>query len=152
MSELKSHINSIINKVLMRMPYGYYSYEAHELIYRTGMAETGYRALKQYNGGPAIGFFQIEPDTLKDTMKNYVKYRPPLKACLLELGLDEKDLEFSVLTNIALQVAFCRIHYRRNPHKIPESLEEQAKYWKEHYNTKLGKGTVGHFIEANEDE
>ena len=149
---MKKDIKEIIHKVLLRMPYGYYSDEALNLIFRTGMAETKYKALKQYSGGPAIGFFQIEPDTLNDTMVNYVSYRPALENCLKGLGLDQKDMEFSVLTNIALQVAFCRIHYRRNPHKIPETLEEQAKYWKEYYNTKLGKGTVRHFIESNENE
>ena len=55
-----------------------YSDDAHAMIMRTGMAESGFRALAQ-EGGPAIGFFQIEPATLGDTIENYVIYRPELK-------------------------------------------------------------------------
>ena len=33
--------------------------EAVDLIYETGMAESGYRALVQ-NGGPALSFFQLD--------------------------------------------------------------------------------------------
>tara|TARA_R100001443_G_C3344622_1_gene175313 strand:- start:153 stop:614 length:462 start_codon:yes stop_codon:yes gene_type:complete len=150
--DFREIMGNLIHHTLMKMPVGYYSPEAEDMVYRTGMAETRYKTIKQYSGGPAIGFFQIEPDTLNDTMKNYVKYRPPLLDCLKKLGLNEDDMEYSVLTNIALQIAFCRIHYRRNPYKIPGTLEEQGKYWKEHYNTKLGKGTVRHFIESNTNE
>jgi len=32
---------------------------------------------------------------------------------------------------------------------VPDSLEDQAKYWKKYYNTVAGAGTVEHFIEAN---
>jgi len=53
--------------------------------------------------------------------------------------------------NISLQVAFCRLVYRRNKNPIPkaDNILEQAKYWKSVYNTELGKGTVKHFMEMN---
>ena len=55
------------------------------------------------------------------------------------------------MSNIALQVAFCRLKYRRDKYPLPKAsdLEGQAKYWKRVYNSKLGKGTVKHFIEMN---
>tara|TARA_B110000196_G_C21152684_1_gene670861 strand:+ start:2980 stop:3420 length:441 start_codon:yes stop_codon:yes gene_type:complete len=145
-------MNNLIYDTLLKMGSTYYSDEAHTLIYRTGIAETGYKTIKQYSGGPGIGFFQIEPNTIKDTLENYVKFRPSLYKKLLKLGLNVEDIEFSILTNIALQIAFCRIHYRRNPFSIPGEIKEQGKYWKEHYNTILGKGTVRHFLEANKNE
>ena len=57
------------------------------------------------------------------------------------------------MSNIAVQAAFCRIVYLRDPYPIPSlnKLEEQARCWKRVYNTKLGKGTVEHFMEANKD-
>ena len=63
----------------------------------------------------------------------------------------EKDTIMSVMSNIAVQSALCRIHYRRDKHSIPswDDLEGQAKYWKRVYNTSLGRGTTEHFIEAN---
>ena len=58
---------------------GLYSIDAVDLVYKTGNAETGYRHLKQMGGGPAIGFWQVEPATLIDIMDNYVKYRPKIE-------------------------------------------------------------------------
>jgi predicted amino acid dehydrogenase len=102
-------------------------------------------------GGPAIGFFQIEPATMYDVLDNYVAYRPQIKADLYALGYDDSDAEIRVMGNIALQVAFCRLCYRRDKNPIPklEDMEAQAKYWKKVYNTELGKGTVKHFMEMN---
>lgn len=128
-----------------------YSDDAAELIYRTGMAETGYRVLRQMGGGPALGFFQCEPKTMLDIMKNYVHYRQDLKQKIIALGYNEEHSSDILMSNIALQVAFCRIKYRRDKYQIPskDNLKEQGKYWKRVYNTKLGKGTVEHFISCN---
>ena len=57
------------------------------------------------------------------------------------------------MSNIALQVAFCRLKYRLDKYALPgmDNIEAQAKYWKRVYNSHLGKGTVKHFMEANKD-
>ena len=130
-----------------------YSHEAADLIYKTGMAETGYKHLKQMGGGPAIGFWQVEPATLIDIMDNYVKYRPELEKRLKSLGFNRKHMQVRVMSNIALQAAFCRLKYKRDKYRLPKSndLESQAKYWKRVYNTYLGKGTIEHFMEANDE-
>jgi hypothetical protein len=38
----------------------------------------------------------------------------------------------------------CRLHYRRVAEPLPaaKDTEAMAAYWKAHYNTPLGKGTV----------
>ena len=125
-----------------------YSENSVKLILSTGYAESGYRALEQTKG-PAVGFFQIEPNTIDDVLDNYVKYRPHLMNSLIDLGLIQGEEHFSVMSNIALQVAFCRLCYRRVPNAIPNNIEDMAKYWKKHYNTEKGKGTVKHFLDAN---
>ena len=127
------------------------SEDARSLIYNTGKAESDYKTLQQYGGGPALGFFQMEPATCRDIWENYVMYRPKYRDKLYALGFDEGTLEFCLLSNVGLQAALCRLHYRRVPSPLPkaDNLEAQAKYWKEFYNTKLGKGTIKHFIEAN---
>ena len=142
---LVSDIKEIAEKVLYKLDA--YSDDALTLVMRTGMAESGYRTLRQMGNGPAIGFFQIEPDTINDVMDNYAHYRPHIMQDLLDLGLKQGEEEFCVLTNIALQIAFCRLCYRRVPKPIPNNLEDMAKYWKKHYNTEKGKGTVDHFKE-----
>ena len=145
-------IKSIVEEVLYKL--NRYSDDALAMVVRTGLAETGYRKLVQFGGGPGLGFFQVELATAKDILENYVKYRPKYLEILLELGLNENDLEFSIKTNIALQVAFCRLHYMRDKNPIPSwtDLEGQAIYWKQVYNTPLGKGTTKHFIEACEKD
>jgi hypothetical protein len=123
--------------------------EAVNLIYETGMAESGYRTLVQMGGGPAISYFQLEPNTIKDIFNNYVEYREPLVQALISLGLDPMDLDFCVKTNIAIAICMCRFHYRRVPSAIPKTKEGRAAYWKKHYNTELGKGTIEHYLKAN---
>ena len=145
---LVNDVKEIAEVVLYKLDA--YSDDALALVMRTGMAESGYRALRQMGDGPAIGFFQVELETAQDTLDNYVAYRQKLKDKLVGLGLGN-DLEFSLLSNIALQVAFCRLKYRRNKDPIPswDNLEAQAKYWKKVYNTELGAGTVKHFMQVN---
>ena len=144
-------IKEIVEGTLYKLDM--YSDDALSLIMRTGWAESGYRALRQYKG-PAIGFWQVELDTVKDTLDNYVAYRPHIMEVLEELGLNTEDLEFSVLSSISLQAAFCRLKYRRDSKPIPswDDMEAQAKYWKKVYNTELGKGTVQHFIDCNKSK
>ncbi len=126
-----------------------YSADAADLVFKTGMAESGYRHLRQISG-PALGFFQCEPDTMDDVWKNYASYRAALKVKLWELGYKEED-RMSFLCNIAVQAAFCRLQYRRDKYPLPNKadLEGQAEYWKRVYNTVKGKGTIKHFMEAN---
>tara|TARA_R100000664_G_scaffold10884_1_gene17855 strand:+ start:1913 stop:2371 length:459 start_codon:yes stop_codon:yes gene_type:complete len=146
---IKDDIKIIIDWTLKYL--NMHSDDASALIYRTGMAETKYNHLKQMGDGPALGFFQCEPNTMKDIMENYVSYRDGLKQKIYYLGYNDDNPEMSLMSNVALQVAFCRIKYRRDRLPIPnkDKIEEQAKYWKRVYNTRLGKGTVEHFLSNN---
>ena len=148
---MKKDIRKIIAWSLKEM--GLYSKDAVDLVYKTGNAETGYRHLKQMGGGPAIGFWQVEPATLIDIMDNYVKYRPELEKRLKSLGFSRSSIETRVMSNIALQAVFCRLKYKRDKYALPKSndLKGQAEYWKRVYNTHLGKGTIKHFMEANNE-
>ena len=146
---MEKSIKRIIKETLQHLDLD--SEDARSLIYNTGKAESGYKTLQQYGGGPALGFFQMEPNTAIDIWDNYVMYRPKYRDKLYSLGFDEGALEFGLLSNIGLQAALCRLHYRRVPSALPklDNINAQAKYWKEFYNTKSGKGTIKHFIEAN---
>jgi hypothetical protein len=93
----------------------------------------------------------MEPATYRDIWENYVMYREKYRNKLYSLGFDDSKMDYCLMSNIGIQVAMCRLHYRRVPSALPkaEDLEGQAKYWKEHYNSHLGKGTIEHFMEAN---
>jgi|TARA_Y100001938_G_scaffold150482_1_gene241606 hypothetical protein len=124
--------------------------EAYNLVFETGLAESGYRAIEGYGeGNPAVSFWQLEPETIRDMWDNYISYRKPLIEACYKLGLIEANKVFSVFSNIALASAFCRIYYRRKPGAIPKTMPARAEYWKKHYNTYKGRGTVDHYIGAN---
>ena len=146
---MEKSIKKIIKLALQHLDLD--SEDAREMLYVTGKAESGYKTLQQYGGGPALGFFQMEPNTAIDIWDNYVMYRPRYRDKLYSLGFDDGTLEFCLLSNIGLQAAFCRLHYRRVPSALPKAsdLKGQAEYWKKYYNTVKGKGTIKHFMEMN---
>ena len=146
---MKKSIKKIIKLALQHLDLD--SEDARSLIYATGKAESGYTTLQQYGGGPALGFFQMEPNTALDIWNNYVMYRPNYRDKLYSLGFNDGTLEYCLLSNVGLQAAFCRLHYRRVPSALPgnNDLKSQGEYWKKYYNSHLGKGTVKHFMEAN---
>tara|TARA_R100000458_G_scaffold27757_1_gene25358 strand:+ start:5060 stop:5524 length:465 start_codon:yes stop_codon:yes gene_type:complete len=145
---MKETIKEVLTKMKMLSP------AAEELIYMTGMAESGYKALKGYTkGNPALSFWQIEPATAEDILENFASFRPVIKDRLARLGLVwENRMDSSYLKyNMALAIAMCRLKYWRcsDPLPMPGDIEGMAKYWKKVYNTEEGKGTIKHFIEAN---
>ena len=151
MDSFRKDIKSIIDWTLKKIDM--YSKDAASMVYTTGMAESKYKYLSQMGDGPAIGFFQLEPATMKDIMENYVAYRKPILESLKSLGYAEDDSEYRVKSNIALQVAFCRLKYKRDPFPLPKhsDTQGQAEYWKRVYNSELGIGTVEHFLESNQE-
>jgi len=131
-----------------------WSTQAEELVYMTGMAESGYRAIRGHTkGNPALSFWQIEPDTAEDILNNFVAFRPIIRGRLEGLGLiwDERYDSSYLEYNMALAISLCRLKYWRDKEQLPMNgdIEGMAKYWKRVYNTELGKGTIQHFIDAN---
>ena len=64
-----------------------------------------------------------------------------------KLGIDWtktqwQDLEKPLYSGLAARLFLVRI-----PAPIPSDLPSQAQYWKTHYNTAAGKGTVQKFID-----
>ena len=132
-----------------------WSTEAEELVFLTGLTESGYDYIEQVGSGPAKSFFQIEPLTAHDICENYLKYRPgKVEKLSKATGISESIIGSSkpeywediLHYNIAAGIALCRIHYYRVPKKIPSEIESMAKYWKKWYNTEGGKGTKEHFL------
>jgi hypothetical protein len=145
----------IIKEVLTKLGNNYASPEALDLVYNTGLVESKYVYLKQIKG-PARGVFQCEPWVALDIVNNYLKYRESLmkkvaNVCELDwshfLSPNEKRWEFILTTNLAAQIVMCRLHYRRVPKPLPQTLTDQSVYYKKYYNTYKGKATPEHFME-----
>ena len=106
--------------------------------------------LSQHGARPALGLRQLEPATNDDLYANYLSYRQELGARLLELRAPALSLDENLATNLMYGAAVCRLCYYRQPEALPEAgdLEGQAAFWKQHYNTPLGAGTVGKYMRA----
>jgi hypothetical protein len=104
--------------------------------------------LRQLGDGPALGPFQMEPNTESDIWMNYIRHRQALKDCLFALcgatGPQPEKLE----TDLAYAIVMARIHYLRKPERLPaaDNIPALGGYWKCHYNTLKRKGTIEGFI------
>ena len=54
-----------------------------------------------------------------------------------------------MIGNLYYAAAMARVHYLRRPEALPPAgdVEALGQYWKNFYNTFLGKGTVEEFVE-----
>ncbi len=142
---IRNSIREIIARVVGKIGGGQ---AAEELIYRTGLVETGYRTREQDGGGPALGFFQMEPSTHDDIWNNFLKYRPELAEKVRSFADDNECTAKTLRENDAYAAAMCRVQYLRDKAPLPAvgDVKAQADYWKRIYNTRQGAGTVAHFV------
>lgn len=140
---------------------GLYSLAAAQLVTATAVHESqSGHYLKQVNG-PALGIFQVEPATHRDLFENFLRYQPTHRRNLLRLAAISREdefhapldalatlLELQLITNLAYAAAVCRLCYYRKAEPLPPANDPiaQARYWKAHYNTPAGRGTVEQFV------
>lgn len=135
------------------------SESARELVLGTAIQESRLTYLRQLprqvNGqmvqGPAVGLWQMEPNTHDDIWTNYLAYRPDLAEALNSLAAPANGHPSSneLIGNLWYGAAMCRIHYRRVSDPLPEQgdYEGHAAYWKEHYNTFEGAGSEEEYLD-----
>lgn len=148
----KNQFEALIKMVLARMEKyvpKVNSPSAVNLLLGTAAVESDFGSyLRQLGEGPAKGPFQMEPDTEADIWQNYIRHRKALKDCLLALcdatGPQPEKLE----TDLVYSIVMTRIYYLRKREKLPaaDNIPALGGYWKCHYNTLKGKGTIGEFI------
>lgn len=127
---------------------GHGKYEtAKEMIIETAIAETGLGQIEDKTVGAGMGLTQFDDKPFQDIRDRSIKLRPKI---LKELHIDISLVEWDDLRyNQFLALLFTRLHYWLKGDPIPATIEERAKYWKLHYNTKFGKGTVEHYLAMN---
>ena len=125
-----------------------WSRSAEELVLGTAIVEGGLTYLKQHGEGPALGLWQVEPATHDDLYTNYVHYRPDLGMALAELRAAGASMDDNLAANLLYGAAVCRLICYRRPEPLPEAgdIEGQAAFWKQHYNTPFGAGTVSKYV------
>lgn len=120
---------------------------AERLMLGTAAVESGLEYLRQIGGGPALGLYQVEPNTRHDIHANFLPYRAALREKVGELMFDGMDLNRQLVVNLAYSTAIARIVYFRKPQALPDEDDTAglAAYWKKHFNTPLGKGDPAKF-------
>lgn len=102
--------------------------------------------IRQLGNGPALGIAQMESATFFDIVQNYLDYRPELKRAVINVANVRDLTPTALMYNARLSIIFARLLFMRVPAPLPTTIEGYAAYWKDHYNTHLGKGTTAEFI------
>jgi len=130
----------------------HYSPAASDLVMGTAAVESRFEHIKQLGTGPALGFFQMEPATHNDIWNNYLAYRRELRDQIVNAceSIVEPMPAERMMYDLRYASMMCRVHYLRVKEALPSSNspEDLGAYWKRHYNTELGAGTVDKFVEA----
>lgn len=123
---------------------------AENLVVGTALVESGLSWLHQRGAGPALGLWQMEPATHDSLWDNYLGYRSKLSADVLQLATPASITEGAteMVGNLFYACAMARVYYRTKKAPLPaaDDVDGMAAYWKLHYNTALGAGTVAHAL------
>ncbi|RLA60692.1 MAG: hypothetical protein DRQ89_12470 [Epsilonproteobacteria bacterium] len=139
---------------------GLYSEAAEDLLVGTACAESMMGTYVHQVGGPALGIYQMEPNTHADIWRNYLEYREGLHdrvvGCVPANGWSswgDMPSHALLITDLKYATVMARIHYLRSPEPLPAAGEwsGMARMWKKVYNTEAGAGTEGHFMLAVQD-
>ena len=132
----KNQFKDLIERVLKE--YDLYSPEAVDLLLGTAAVESNFGTYLKQVKGPAVGVFQMEPDTF-DWLQGVFQNRFHYISTTFPSDM-EHDLKLSIL--------MARLRYLVDRQAIPKTLQGQAEYWKRIYNTHLGAGTPEKYIKA----
>lgn len=112
-----------------------------------------------YRRGYFGGIWQVDKAAFKETQNlaahpNFVKLHAAIRN---KFSWDDSPVEWTKVKwqNCTIPTFSCvaaRLYLAAIPERVPGTLEGQAHYWKKHYNTAAGAGTIQHFIEVNKDE
>jgi len=147
--QLKHHI---IEPTLKKMDM--YSESAVNLLLGTCAQESLMgKYVRQLGGGPAIGIYQMEPMTADDIMYRYLPLHKDIEKKFIDAAMPyilapRHHAISSIIFDVRLATALCRLKYWMDPEPLPESddVEGLAKTYKRVYNTHLGAATTDEFV------
>lgn len=119
-----------------------YSDVAMELMVFTCANESdGGKYIKQIKG-PALGIYQMEPETYNDLWANYLNNKPSLMLILNNtFDCNRMPSEDRLIYDLRFATAMARIHYARIQYPLPSvfCIDGIWNYYKKFYNTPAGK-------------
>jgi len=129
-------VKSTLNDLLL------YSPEAEELLIFTCATESvGGTYLRQVKG-PALGIFQMEPETYNDIWQNYIKFHGSLTLRLFSnFNISLQPSPERMIYDLRFACAMARIFYLRVSLALPKANDIDGiwKFYKTYYNTPKGK-------------
>lgn len=132
----------IIEPILSKLQI--YSKDAEELLVFTCAAESLGGTLLHQIKGPALGIYQMEPNTYTDIWVNFIRARNQLATLMaLHMGCNRIPEVERMIYDLHFATAMARIHYLRHNGKLPKHDDVDAiwEYYKKYYNTVKGKAT-----------
>lgn len=109
--------------------------------------------------GPALGVFEMEPNTHDDCWINWLRFNKDVADAVLfnvppsSLNMNaavggKMPSAFLMVSDLAYAAIMARIRYRRVREPLPalNDWKGMALYWKKYYNTPQGDGTVQEFL------
>lgn len=152
MSINKDQLRQLIKDVLTEV--NLYSKSAEELLMLTAAVESnlGYYVEQVGTSKGGKGIFQMEIPTCQDIDNNFLKFKDEEFQRQVSVYDSKGDLDTELKGNLPFQIVRARVHYLRVSSPLPphDNVIALAKYWKDHYNTRLGKGTVEKAVESYE--
>jgi hypothetical protein len=145
-NQLKEYIDRVLSNEISK----YHSREAVYQILFTAAAESDCGKYIRQVKGPAMGIFQIEPNSEKLVWKWAIKESEDFFEALVNSSTGSIFSEDDLVGNIKYQIILARAYYYSWPNALPiisdpidkESIKRMAEYWKKYWNTEEGKGTV----------
>ena len=147
----------IIKPTLEYMGANYYSKDAAFLLLCTAAIESNCgHYIKQVNG-PALGVWQMEPNTLHDIydncdaiVTNHTEMYKKLDSIDLFDATSSEELEQSLVISPMYACAMARLKYSMDSAPLPDHKDTLAvyEYYKRIFNTELGASTWDKFVSA----
>jgi len=144
----KTQFKDLIGRVLLSADKRFSSMSAVNLLMGTAAVESKLGTYLRQIKGPALGVFQMEPETERDIWVNFLAYRPVLESKIQQMFQPAVIPSPALEYDIGYQIVMARLQYYRAPTPLPtyKDISGLAKYWKKHYNTSAGAGVPGDFI------
>lgn len=138
------HLQDIITEVCKCLGYGSNN-AAHKLLLETAGAETNFGTYEDPTIYAGMGITQIDKNPFYDIRQRCSQ--EDRKRVLDYFGIDIQLVNWDDLRyNPLLAMIFTRLKYKKIPEEIPADVNGRAIYWKEFYNSKLGKGTPEKYL------
>lgn len=140
----------IIYPTLAYMGAKYNTQAARQLLLATAAQESRVgEFFKQIGAGPALGVFQMEPPTVDDLYKNFLKPQKlePLVLQFASPAAVESPELISLLGETFYATALARMNYwrRKEAHPAYDDFAGMWAYYKKYWNSHLGAATEAEF-------